>query len=98
MDVLLFGDQTADQFTLLRKTLARKDNALLTTFLERTSVALRDEIRRLPRSRREVMPDFLTISNMLENYAEKGIRAPEMESALVAISQLSHYIGYVSHF
>jgi len=95
MDVLLFGDQTVDQYHLLRKTLARKDNALLTTFLERSAVALREEIRRLPKSRREEMPDFLTVSNMLENYSEKGLKVPEMESVLVAISQLSHYLGYV---
>lgn len=95
MDVLLFGDQTADQYPLLRKVLARKDNSLLTTFLERSAVALRDEVRRMPKSRREVMPDFLTISNMIENYAEKGVKVAEMESVITTISQLAHYIGYV---
>lgn len=93
MDILLFGDQTADQYPLLRKLTQRRDNAILATFLERASVTLRNETRRLPRSRRELIPDFLTISNLVEAYSEKGVKIPELESALVTISQLAHYIG-----
>ena len=93
MDILLFGDQTADQYPLLRKLTQRGDNAILSTFLERASVTLRNETRRLPRSRREIIPDFLTISNLVEAYSEKGVKIPELESALVTISQLAHYLG-----
>lgn len=96
MDVLLFGDQTADQYPLLRKLTQRKDNAIVSTFLDRVSVALRDETRKLPRSRREVVPDFLNVSNLIEAYFEKGVKVPELESSLVTICQLAHYIGYVS--
>lgn len=93
MDVLLFGDQTADQAPLLRKLALRKDNAIVATFLERASVALREEIRHLPRTRREAIPDFLTISNLVEAYFAKGVKIPDIESTLVTISQLAHYIG-----
>ena len=65
-EILLFGDQTADQQTLLRKIVQRKDHAVVTTFLERAAVAVREEVRKLPRTRRENMPDFLTIGNIVD--------------------------------
>lgn len=93
MNVLIFGDQTADQYPLLRKAVLRKDNALLSTFLERASVTLRNETKRLPRSQRESIPDFLSVSSLVEAYYEKGLKIPQIESALVTIAQLSHYLG-----
>ncbi|KAK5242519.1 polyketide synthase, partial [Cryomyces antarcticus] len=95
-NIVLFGDQTADQYSLLRKISLRRDNALLTTFLERVAVALREEIRKLPRSQREAIPDFLTVQHLVEAYYEKGVRIAPVESCLVTIAQLSHYIGFYS--
>ncbi|KAF2707399.1 polyketide synthase-like protein [Pleomassaria siparia CBS 279.74] len=94
MNILIFGDQTADQYPLLRKASIWKNNALLTTFLERTSVVLRDEVGKLPRAQRETIPDFLRFSDLVEAYYAKGLRIPQLESALVTIAQLAHYIGY----
>ncbi|KAF2096514.1 polyketide synthase PksA [Rhizodiscina lignyota] len=94
MNVLIFGDQTADQYGLLRKIVTRKDNTLLTTFLERVSVALREEVQKLPRTQRDQVPDFLTVNQLIEAYYEKGQKIPQVESALVTIAQLAHYIGY----
>ncbi|KAL1642780.1 polyketide synthase [Diplodia intermedia] len=94
MNVLIFGDQTADQYPLLRKASLRKDNALLTTLLERASVTLRNEIKRLPRSQRDSIPDFGSISSLVEAYYEKGLKIPQLESSLVTLAQLSHYLGY----
>ncbi|KAL1305990.1 hypothetical protein AAFC00_004123 [Neodothiora populina] len=98
-NVLLFGDQTAEQYPLLRKVVLRYQNPLVSTFLERASVVLREEINALPRTQRDAIPDFLTISNLVEAYYEKGLtgfKLPQMESALVTIAQLGHYIGYFS--
>ena len=96
MNVLLFGDQTTDQYPLLRKVITRRDNALLTTFLERTSVALRQEVNRLPRSMRNAIPDFLRIGDLVEAYRNCDRRIPQLESCMVTIAQLSHYIGYAA--
>lgn len=93
MELLLFGDQTADQYPLLRKISQRRDNALLATFLERVSVALRDEASKLPRSQRDSIPDFLTLQHLVEAYYEKGQKIPQLESCLVTIAQLAHFIG-----
>ncbi|KAF2838514.1 ketoacyl-synt-domain-containing protein [Patellaria atrata CBS 101060] len=94
MNIHVYGDQTADQYFFLRRVVSRKNNALLTTFLERVGVSLRGEIQRLPRVQRESMPDFLSISHLIENYYEKGVRIPQIDSCLLAIAQLGHYIGY----
>ncbi|KAB8659338.1 hypothetical protein FH972_026227 [Carpinus fangiana] len=94
MDLLLFGDQTADQSELLRTCLLRKNNAVLVSFLERAGVVLQEEVRALPQLRRQRVPNFLTISNLVDRYFEAGIRLPEIDTALLTISQLSHYLGY----
>ena len=93
MNVLIFGDQTADQYPLLRKAGIWKNNALLSTFLERVSVVLRDEVQKLPRQQREQIPDFLRITDLVEAYYARGLKIPQLESSMVTIAQLAHYIG-----
>jgi hypothetical protein len=95
MNVFIFGDQTADQVPLLKKIVSRRDNSLLATFLERSSLAVREEIQRLPKPQRDAIPHFLTISQLVQLYHEKGSKLPAIESVLVTISQLGHYIGCV---
>ncbi|KAK5113527.1 polyketide synthase [Meristemomyces frigidus] len=97
-NILLFGDQTAEQYALLHRLILRKENGLLRSFIERCSVALRDETRKLPRSQRNVIPDFLTLNDLVEAYYQKGLKVPMLESALVTITQLGHYLAYFSEF
>ncbi|KAF2266220.1 polyketide synthase [Lojkania enalia] len=94
MNILIFGDQTADQYPLLRKAVTRKNNDALSTFLERVSVALREEVQKLPRTQREQIPDFLRVSDLVEAYYSKGSKIPQLESCMVTIAQLAHYFGY----
>jgi hypothetical protein len=93
MDLFVFGDQTADQLVLLRKIAARRDNSLLATFLERAGSALRAEIQKLPKTQRNAIPDFLSISQLVLAYLELEHKIPEIESAFVTIAQLGHFIG-----
>ena len=95
-NVLLFGDQTAEQYPILQKVNLRKRNALLSNFVERVSVALREETRALPRSQRELIPDFLRLNDLLEAYYQKGTKIAMLESALLTTAQIGHYIGYFS--
>ncbi|ORY06003.1 hypothetical protein BCR34DRAFT_604322, partial [Clohesyomyces aquaticus] len=94
MNILIFGDQTADQYPVLRKASIRRNNALLSTFLEQVSVALRQEVQQLPRTQREQIPDFLRFSDLVEAYYAKGLKIPQLESCMVTVAQLAHYIGY----
>ena len=93
MSVHVFGDQTADQIPLLRKIVSTKNNSLVSTFLERASLAIREEVEKLPKSQRTLIPDFLTVSQLVESYAEQGVKLPEIESVLVTVAQLGHFIG-----
>jgi len=93
MNILIFGDQTADQYPLLRKACVWKGNSLLTTFLERISVVLREEVGKLPRTQRETIPDFLRFSDLVEAYYTKGLKIPQLESCMVTVAQLAHYVG-----
>ena len=93
MNILIFGDQTADQYPILRKASLRKNNALLMTFLDRVSVALREEVQKLPRTQREQIPDFLKLTDLVEAYYAKGLKIPQIESCMVTIAQLAHYVG-----
>ncbi|KAL5395849.1 Type I Iterative PKS [Paraphaeosphaeria minitans] len=94
MNALIFGDQTADQYVVLRKAITWQDNALLKTFLERISVVLREETQKLPRAQREQIPDFLTVGDLVEAYYAKSSKVTQLESCMVTIAQLAHYIGY----
>lgn len=93
MNTFVLGDQTAAQTAFLRTLVTRKDNTLLTSFLERSANALREEVRRLPKSQRDAIPDFLTLNHLTEAYAEKGVKVPQIESSLLTVAQLAHFIG-----
>jgi hypothetical protein len=93
MNILIFGDQTTDQYNLLRKACTWKNNSTLTTFLDRISVVIREEVQKLPKTQREQIPDFLTTWDLVEAYRATGSKVPQLESCLVTIAQLAHYIG-----
>ncbi|KAF2851195.1 polyketide synthase-like protein [Plenodomus tracheiphilus IPT5] len=94
MNLLIFGDQTSDQYALLRKACTLRSNSSLTTFLDRVSVVIREEVQKLPRTQRDLIPDFLTTWDLVEAYFAKGVKVPQLESCMVTIAQLAHYIGY----
>lgn len=93
MNTFVLGDQTASQISFLRQLVTRKDNTLLTSFLERSSIALREEVSRLPKTQRDEIPNFLTLNHLTEAYSDKGVKVPQIESALLTVSQLAHFIG-----
>jgi len=96
MNTFVLGDQTASQIAFLRNLVTRKDSTLLSSFLERSAIALREEVRKLSKSQRDVIPNFLTLNHLTEAYAEKGMKVPQIESALLTVAQLAHFIGYYS--
>ena len=93
MNTFVLGDQTASQISLLRKLVTRKNNNLLATFLERSSIALREEVQRLPKAQRDSIPNFLTINQLVEAYVEKELKVAQIESSLLTVAQLAHFIG-----
>ncbi|KAJ5512187.1 Acyl transferase/acyl hydrolase/lysophospholipase [Penicillium fimorum] len=97
--VYLFGDQTADFDTGLRRLLHAKNDSLVVAFFQKTYYALRKEITSLPPSEREVFPRFTSIVDLLARFKESGPN-PALESALTTIYQLGcfiHYYGDLGH-
>ncbi|KAJ5398556.1 hypothetical protein N7465_009045 [Penicillium sp. CMV-2018d] len=97
--VYLFGDQTADSDSGLRRLLHAKNDSLLAAFFQKSYYALRKEITSLPPSERQQFPRFTSIVDLLARFKESGPN-PALESALTTIYQLGcfiHYYGDLGH-
>ncbi|OQE35476.1 hypothetical protein PENCOP_c013G03618 [Penicillium coprophilum] len=97
--VYLFGDQTVDFDSGLRRLLHAKNDSLVVAFFEKTYHALRKEITSLPPSERQVFPRFTSIVDLLARFKQSGPN-PALESALTTIYQLGcciHYYGDLGH-
>ncbi|KAL9617637.1 MAG: hypothetical protein Q9160_007603, partial [Pyrenula sp. 1 TL-2023] len=91
--ILIFGDQTADCRTFLSAVFRRKGDVLLNSFLEQASYAIREEALS-SRGVASNIPSFGTIQELTERYFRNGSSNAAIESALVCVAQLAHYIGY----
>jgi hypothetical protein len=92
MDVLIFGDQTADVQSFLRKALG-KQNPLLQSFFRRTCAMLQDEAANLTYRTRSQIPVFSDLARLVDDYYRGEIRAASLESAFTCLAQLAHFIG-----
>ena len=90
----LFGDQTSDFVSGLRQLLRVKDSALLLSFLEKTHIALRQEITQQRREIQELLPRFSRIIDLLAAYSTDLDSTPVLASILTAIYQLGSFIRY----
>ncbi|OTB09253.1 hypothetical protein M426DRAFT_7268 [Hypoxylon sp. CI-4A] len=93
MAFLLFGDQSLDTHGFLADFYRRGSPSVLSKeFLRLAGDALRDEIDRLPREERRRIPIFRTLQQLNERYHAQPIKFPGIDSALLCIAQLAHYI------
>ncbi|KAI0896590.1 polyketide synthase [Annulohypoxylon nitens] len=93
MAFLLFGDQSLDTHGFLADFYRRGNPSVLSKeFLRLAGDALRDEIDRLPREERRKIPIFRTLQQLNERYHAQQIKFPGIDSALLCIAQLAHYI------
>lgn len=96
MEILLFGDQQADCQLFLRHVFHLKGNPILTSFLDRVGSALREEISRQPnRYHHKRIPRFSTVRELVERHYASGQPNPAIESAIICLAQLSHFIWLV---
>lgn len=93
MDIVLFGDQTSDFQALLSKALIRKDLPLLSSFLEKVSFALEDEISSLPANIGRGFPLFSNMAEFVDRYYQAKQPNAATESAITCLAQLTHFIG-----
>lgn len=96
MSYLLFGDQSLDTHGFLAEFCRQGNPSILAkTFLEQAGQALREEIDGLGKLERSKLPTFLTLRQLNERYHAQSIKHPGIDSALLCITQLAHYIEYV---
>lgn len=92
MEVYVFGDQTADCRSFLKKAVARTEDVLLNVFLEKAAFAIRDEISKRAYIQSDI-PNFGTVQELAERYYNSETPDTAIESTLVCLSQLVHFIG-----
>ncbi|KAI1357960.1 polyketide synthase [Xylaria arbuscula] len=92
---LLFGDQSLDTHGFLADFLRRGNPSILSReFLKRAGDALKEEIENLSRVERRHIPTFRTLSQLNERYHGQKVKCPGIDSALLCIVQLAHYIDH----
>jgi hypothetical protein len=92
MAFLLFGDQSLIIHDCLADFFAGGNHGILCkSFLERTVVALQQELDRCSKFDRRRIPTFKSIQELSERYHVGTERNAALDSALLCISQLALY-------
>lgn len=69
---------------------------ILTKFIDEATLAIRDEVRRLPAELKELIPPFETILNFADqSELRKGPLCGSVDGLLLCVVELATYIGYV---
>ena len=92
---LLFGDQSLDTYGFLADFHRLGNPSVLSReFLRRAGEALKREVDQLPRIGKQKIPVFRTLQELNEGYHAQGVKYPAIDSALLCVAQLAHYIEY----
>jgi hypothetical protein len=93
MAFLLFGDQSLDTHGFLADFCRQGNPSILAkVFMERAGQVLREEVDGLGALERAKVPNFRTLQQLNEKYHAQSIKHPGIDSALLCIAQLAHYI------
>lgn len=93
MSFLLFGDQSLEtQGVFADLCREGKPSILSHAFIDRAALALQAEIELLPAQDRRRVPPFNTIQELNQRYHANTLRYSAIDSALLVITQLAHYI------
>lgn len=95
--IILFGDLTYDAIAGLKALVAIKENPLLTTFFERTTFMLREEIGFLPYAERRNFVQFINLPELLAKARCAPCLHPALEKALACAHQLGRFIKYIPY-
>ncbi|KAK3938759.1 hypothetical protein QBC46DRAFT_439652 [Diplogelasinospora grovesii] len=93
-EIVLFGDLTCDYTAGLRSLAAVKENPLLSSFFERVTFGLRQEIGLLPAGERTRFAGFITFHELVARVQQKPSVHPALEKALACTYQLACFINH----
>ncbi|KAH6713487.1 BcPKS12, polyketide synthase [Leptodontidium sp. MPI-SDFR-AT-0119] len=93
MAFLLFGDQSLGVHGFLADFYRDGNPSVLTlSFLDQVGAALRAEVDQMSSIERQRVPQFSSIKDLNENYQARKLKNSAVDSALLCITQLAHYI------
>ncbi|CZT53270.1 probable polyketide synthase [Rhynchosporium secalis] len=93
MAFLLFGDQSLGVHSFLADFYRDGTPSILTlSFLDQVGAALRFEVDHMSSIERQMVPHFSSIKDLSEKYHVRKIKNSAVDSALLCITQLAHYI------
>ena len=86
-----------DLFRRLHNHSKDKHHPVLAQFINEATWAVKDEIRRLPTERRQIIPPFETVLSWAENSElRNGLICGAVDGVLLIVVQLATYIGWVN--
>jgi len=96
MAFLLFGDQSLDTPEFLADICHQSNLSVLSrSFLEQVGSALREQVDQLSSLEGQRVPKFSSIQELNKRYHMGEIKNSAVDSALLCITQLAHYIESV---
>ncbi|KAI9739232.1 MAG: Type I Iterative PKS [Cirrosporium novae-zelandiae] len=88
-------DDLSELFRCLHVHSKKQAHSILASFLDQATFALRDEVQKLPRVSKALVPHFESISNLADNAElRKGPLGGAVEGMLLCVFELATFIGY----
>jgi monodictyphenone polyketide synthase len=101
MELIYFGnefpkDDLQDIFRRIHNHSKDKTHSILAQFINEATLAIKDEIRRLPTELRTLIPPFNILLRWAEfNELREGLMCGAVDGVLLIVAQLAAYIGCV---
>ena len=99
MEIVYFSnefprDDLQDLFRGLHNHSKDNRHSILAHFIAQTTLAVKDEVRRLPTELKQLIPPFTTILSWAENAElREGLICGAVDGVLLVVIQLATYIG-----
>ncbi|GAM43179.1 hypothetical protein TCE0_047r17773 [Talaromyces pinophilus] len=91
-------DDLEDLFRRIHNHSKDNNHFILTQFINEATLAIKDEIRRLPTEMKQSIPPFDTILRWAEpNELRNGLMCGAVDGVLLVVAQLAAYIGYIEN-
>lgn len=99
MELVYFSNEfpkedLVDVYRRLHNQSKSRDHALLAQFINEATLAVKDEVKKLPMELKQLIPPFSTIFSWAENAElRQGLICGAVDGVLLIVAQLATYIG-----
>lgn len=89
-------DDLQDLLRLLHNHSKDRRHAVLSRFIDEATLAIRDEVRRLPTALKSLIPPFETVLSLADHSElRKGPLSGSVDGVLLCVVELATFIGYL---